>query len=261
MSATANNLQGVRLRIRKAVEAAQREEGAVKLIAVTKTFSASAVLAAIEAGQFAFGENYVQEAIEKIAAVNEGLGASAASLQAGALPRRLEWHFIGPIQSNKTRAIAMHFDWVHSVDRAKIAERLSAQRDPAREPLNLLLEVNLDGEATKSGVSPDALPALARTVIGLPRLQLRGLMMVPEASADPAVQRAAFARLRVLGQQMRAAGLPCDQLSMGMSADLESAIAEGATMVRVGTAIFGTRAPGLLAGKTAAPRMDQEQPT
>ena len=219
-----------------AVEAAQRGEGAVKLIAVTKTFPASAVLEAMEAGQFAFGENYVQEAVEKISEVG-------AALQARDLPHSAEWHFIGPIQSNKTRAIATHFDWVHSVDRVKIAERLSAQRDPDREALNVLLEVNLDGEATKSGVSPDHLRALARAVVDLPRLRLRGLMAVPEAHDDRTMQRAAFARLRVLGEQLRAAGLPCDQLSMGMSADLEAAIAEGATMVRVGTAIFGARAP------------------
>jgi len=236
MSATANNLQGVRRRIHVAVEAAQREEGAVKLIAVTKTFPASAVLEAMEAGQFAFGENYVQEAVGKIRGVE-------AALQERHWSRSAEWHFIGPIQSNKTRAIATHFDWVHSVDRAKLAERLSAQRDPDRGPMNILLEVNLDGAATKSGVSPDDLRALACAVVGLPRLQLRGLMTVPEAHGDRTVQRAAFARLRVLGEQLRAAGLPCDQLSMGMSADLEAAIAEGATMVRVGTAIFGARAP------------------
>lgn len=260
MSATANNLQDVRQRIRRAVEAAQREEDTVELIAVTKTFSASRVLEAMQAGQLAFGENYVQEAVAKMRDVEKwaSLGVPrsdpafeagpdrhscgvASPPAAGPLLRPPEWHFIGPIQSNKTRVIAAHFDWVHSVDRVKVAERLSAQRDPGRGMLNVLLEVNLDGEASKSGVSPDQLHALAQAVVELPRLRLRGLMAVPEAHSDPAGQRAAFARLRELGESLRAAGLPCEHLSMGMSADLEAAIAEGATMIRVGTAIFGAR--------------------
>ncbi len=254
MSATANNLQEVRHRIAIAVEAAQREPDAVELIAVSKTFPASAVLEAIEAGQLAFGENYVQEAIEKMHEVD----ASLRGRHSHSVP---EWHFIGPVQSNKTRIIATHFDWVHSVDRLKIADRLSAQRDPGREPLNVLLEVNVDDEASKSGVSPDQLRALARAVAGLPRLRLRGLMAVPEARSDPAEQRVAFSRLRVLAEQLRAEGLPCDQLSMGMSADLEAAIAEGATMVRVGTAIFGARSAvrdsaGILA---PAPQLFQKE--
>lgn len=239
MSATANNLQEVRQRIRNAVEAAQRGEGAVKLIAVSKTFPASRVVDAIEAGQFAFGESYVQEAVAKMREVD-------ALLSGRHFPGPPEWHFIGPIQSNKTRPIAAHFDWVHSVDRLKIADRLSAQRGPDREALNVLLEVNVDGEASKSGVLPDRLIELAQAVVALPRLRLRGLMAVPEARSEPTEQRAAFARLRVLGQQLRAAGLPCDQLSMGMSADLEAAIAEGATMVRVGTSIFGARTARLI---------------
>ena len=234
MSATANNLQDVRHRMAIAVEAAQRESDAVKLIAVAKTFPASAVLEAIEAGQLAFGENYVQEAVEKMRIVDAWL----RERRSHGFP---EWHFIGPIQSNKTRIIATHFDWVHSVDRLKIAERLSAQRDPDREPLNVLLEVNVDGEPSKSGVAPDQLLALARAVVALPRLRLRGLMAVPEARSDPAGQRVAFSSVRVLAGQLRDEGLPGDQLSMGMSADLEAAIAEGATMVRVGTAIFGAR--------------------
>ena len=239
MSATANNLQDVRQRIRRAVDAAQRGEGAVKLIAVTKTFPASAVLEAVDAGQFAFGENYVQEAVGKMREV-EG------SLLGKPLLPSLEWHYIGPIQSNKTRAIAEHFDWVHSVDRLKIAERLSDQRDANRGPLNVLLEVNLDGETTKSGVMPSELPELARAVAALPSVRLRGLMTVPQPRSDAAAQRAVFARLRELAEELRAAGLPCDHLSMGMSADLEAAIAEGATMVRVGTAIFGARTPRAL---------------
>ncbi len=236
MSATANNLQGVFQRIRIAVEAAQRAPDAVKLIAVTKTFPACRVLEAMAAGQFAFGENYVQEGVAKMREVE----AAHGERHLGHAP---EWHFVGPIQSNKTQAISTHFDWVHSVDRLKIAERLSMQRDRERAPLNVLLEVNLDGEATKSGVAPDDLHALARAVVTLPHLRMRGLMAVPETRSDHAAQRAAFARLRMLAEDLRKAGLPCDQLSMGMSADLEAAIAEGATMVRVGTAIFGARTP------------------
>ena len=154
---------------------------------------------------------------------------------------RPEWHFIGPIQSNKTRAIAERFDWVHSVDRARIAERLASQRDPARGPLNVLIEVNVDDEPTKSGAAPVDVPALARLVAGLPNLALRGLMAVPAYHDDPLVQREPFARLRRLAGALQAEGIACEHLSMGMSADLEAAIMEGATMVRVGTAIFGAR--------------------
>ena len=231
MGGLANNLQGVRQRIRDAVEAAQRAPDSVRLIAVAKTFPASAVLDALAAGQVDFGENYVQEALDKIATV-AAAGTDAAPT----------WHFIGPLQSNKTRAVATHFDWVHSVDRLKIAERLSDQRPADRGPLQVLIEVNVDGEASKSGVAPDAVAALAQAIVALPRLQLRGLMTVPAPRPDAAGQRAAFAALRSLAVRLRAAGLPCEHLSMGMSADLEAAIAEGATMVRVGTAIFGTRA-------------------
>lgn len=237
MSVTSDNLQGVRDRIRAAVEAAQRAPDSVALIAVTKTFPAAAVLDVLASGQSLFGESYVQEAVDKIAEVD----AAAA----GIAP---QWHFIGPIQSNKTRAVATHFDWVHSVDRPKIAERLSAQRDGAREPLNLLIEVNLDSEASKSGVAPDDVEALARHIAALPNVRLRGLMTVPAPRDDVAGQRAVFATLRQLAERLTAAGLPCEHLSMGMSSDLEAAIAEGATMVRVGTAIFGTRA-----SKAAAP--------
>ena len=232
MSGLANNLQGVRERIRTAVEAAQRDAGSVELIAVSKTMPASAVVEALAAGQCAFGENYVQEAVDKRAAVD------AAAPDNGSV-----WHFIGPIQSNKTRTIAAHFDWVHGVDRLKIAERLSAQRDPTRGPLDVLVEVNLDGEASKSGVAPSEVEALARAVVALPGLRLRGLMAVPAPRSQVAAQRAVFAALRGLAEALRAAGLPCEHLSMGMSADFEAAIAEGSTMVRVGTAIFGARAP------------------
>jgi pyridoxal phosphate enzyme (YggS family) len=234
MSVTGSNLQGVRRRIEAAVGAAQRAPGSVRLIAVSKTFPASAVVAAIDENQHAFGENYVQEAVDKMAEVGAILGAAAAG--------RPEWHFIGPIQSNKTRAIAEHFDWVHGVDRLKVAQRLSAQRDASRPPLNVLIEVNVDGEASKSGVAPAEVEPLARAIVGLPGLCLRGLMTVPAPRDDEAGQRAVFARLRRLADDLRDRGLPCDELSMGMSSDFESAIAEGATMVRIGSAIFGARA-------------------
>ncbi len=229
MSVTSDNLQGVRQRIRSAVEAAQRAPGSVTLIAVSKTFPASAVLDAMHADQQVFGENYVQEAVEKMAEV----------AAAGVTPAT--WHFIGPIQSNKTRTIAAHFDWVHGIDRLKIAERLSAQRAAERGDLRVLIEVNLDGEASKSGVVPEAVPAMARAIVALPRLRLSGLMAVPAARTDPAEQRAVFARLRELAEALRREDLPCEHLSMGMSADFEAAIAEGSTMVRVGSAIFGAR--------------------
>ncbi len=232
MSATANNLQGVRRRIAEAVERAQRAPGSVRLLAVTKTVDAERVVDAIAADQRLFGENYVQEALDKMARVDALLPPSAA---------RPEWHFIGPIQSNKTRAIAARFDWVHGLDRPKTAERLSAQRDAARGPLNVLIEVNVDGEASKSGVAPDDAEALARAVVALPNLALRGLMAVPAPRDDAAAQREAFASVRRLAERLRDAGLPCDELSMGMSADLEAAVLEGATIVRVGTAIFGAR--------------------
>ncbi len=235
MSATSDNLQDVLERVARAVEAAQRAPGTVALVAVTKTVAASTVLDALAAGQYRFGENYLQEGVAKKAEV-----ARRWPQDEGSQP---EWHFIGPIQSNKTRAIAEGFDWVHSVDRARIAERLSAQRDARRGPLNVLIEVNVDDEPTKSGVAPADVAALARLVAGLPNLTLRGLMAVPAHHEDPIAQRAPFARLRVLAETLKADGIACEHLSMGMSADLEAAILEGATMVRVGTAIFGAR-PG-----------------
>jgi pyridoxal phosphate enzyme (YggS family) len=233
MSVTSDNLQDVQKRIARAVEAAQRAPGTVALIAVTKTVAAATVVDALAAGQARFGENYLQEGIAKIDEV--------ARQWPAAYEPRPEWHFIGPIQSNKTRAIAERFDWVHSVDRARIAERLSAQRDAARGPLNVLIEVNIDDAPTKSGVAPADVAALARLVTSLPNLALRGLMAVPAYHDDPDAQRAPFARLRGLADQLAAEGIACEHLSMGMSADLESAILEGATMVRVGTAIFGAR--------------------
>jgi pyridoxal phosphate enzyme (YggS family) len=229
------NLQRVNERISTAAQAVSRDRQGIALLAVSKTFGADAVLAAARAGQRRFGENYVQEAVDKIAELRRRAAAGEAAA-AG-----LEWHFIGPIQSNKTRPIAEHFDWVHSVERLKIAQRLSEQRPLALPPLNVLLQVNISGEASKSGVAPAQLPALAHAVSGLPRLALRGLMAIPAPEDDPARQRAPLAALRALFEQLRAGGLPLDTLSMGMSADLEAAIAEGATMLRIGTAIFGAR--------------------
>jgi pyridoxal phosphate enzyme (YggS family) len=230
MSTIAHNLQDVDARIATAAEAAGRERGAVRLLAVSKTWPAGAVLEAIGAGQRAFGENYLQEALDKIAAV--ALAAPGQSV---------EWHFIGPIQSNKTRPIAAGFDWVHTVERLKVAQRLSEQRPSERGPLNICLQVNISGETSKSGVAPAELAELARAVALLPNLRLRGLMAIPEPHSDPALQRAAFAQLRVLAEDLRAGGLALDTLSMGMSGDMDAAIAEGATIVRVGSAIFGSR--------------------
>jgi PLP dependent protein len=230
MSTIAHNLQAVDASIRAAVNAAGRSRADVQLLAVSKTFGSAAVLEAVAAGQTAFGENYLQEALDKMAAV------------ATALPeKKIDWHFIGPIQSNKTRPIALHFDWVHTVERLKVAQRLSEQRPPECAPLDICIQVNISGEASKSGVDPAELPELARLVAQLPRLRLRGLMAIPEPETDPARQRAAFARLRALFDALRADGIALDTLSMGMSADLKAAIAEGATIVRVGSAIFGAR--------------------
>ena len=230
MSTIEQNLQAVRRSIAQAAAEAQRPADAVTLLAVSKTFGVDAVLAAAAAGQTAFGENYLQEALDKIAAARLALPQEA-----------IEWHFIGPIQSNKTRPIAEHFDWVHTVEREKIAARLSEQRPDSMPDLNICLQVNISGEASKSGVSPEELPALARAVAQLPKLRLRGLMAIPEPQTDPALQRAAFAQLRSLYEQLRADGLALDTLSMGMSSDLQAAVLEGATIVRVGSAIFGSR--------------------
>jgi pyridoxal phosphate enzyme (YggS family) len=230
MSTIADNLQAVEATIEAAARAAGRERAAVQLLAVSKTFPAEAVLEAMAAGQRAFGENYLQEALDKMQAVAQA---------APDVP--LEWHFIGPIQSNKTRPIAANFQWVHTVERLKIAQRLSEQRPPELGPLNVCLQVNISGEASKSGASEAELPSLAREVAQLPNLRLRGLMAIPEPQADEAKQRAAFARLRELADRLRRDGLELDTLSMGMSSDLRAAVAEGATIVRIGSAIFGAR--------------------
>jgi pyridoxal phosphate enzyme (YggS family) len=228
MTSVIGNLQAVRSRIASACTAAGRPVQAVTLLAVSKTFGADAVREAASAGQGAFGENYVQEALDKIAALAD-------------LRPALQWHLIGPLQSNKTRVVAENFDWVHSVDRLKIAQRLSEQRPADLAPLQLCLQVNVSGEDSKSGVAAAEVLALARAVAALPRLQLRGLMAIPEPAADTAAQRAPHRALRALMSALQAQGLPLDTLSMGMSADLEAAVAEGATIVRVGTAIFGGR--------------------
>jgi len=229
MSLIPQNLQAITSTIVAAAQDVGRATQSVQLLAVSKTFGPDAVLEAVQAGQRAFGENYLQEALDKIAAL-KAAGAPA-----------LEWHFIGPIQSNKTRPIAEHFDWVHTVEREKIAQRLSEQRPAGMAPLQICLQVNISGEASKSGVAPAELAQLAHKVAALPNLTLRGLMAIPEPAEDFAQQRAAFAQLRVLYEQLRADGLALDTLSMGMSADLRAAIAEGATIVRVGSAIFGSR--------------------
>jgi pyridoxal phosphate enzyme (YggS family) len=233
MSPVETAWQGTLDRIARAARAVQRDPSAVRLLAVSKTMPPEAIRAVHALGQRAFGENYVQEALEKRAALAD-------------LPD-LEWHLIGPLQGNKARAAAETFDWVESVDRLKIAERLSAARPAGRPPLDVLVQVNTSGEVTKSGASPPQAVGLARAVAGLPRLRLRGIMGIPAPDDDPVRQRSAFAALRACFEACRAEGLAVDTLSMGMSADLEAAIAEGATEVRVGTASF---APG----GVAAPR-------
>jgi pyridoxal phosphate enzyme (YggS family) len=235
----ASQLAHVQQHITQAAVAAGREQGSVRLLAVSKTFGADAVIEAVQAGQSSFGENYIQEGVEKIQALRQWLAEPAQSERAP-----LEWHCIGPIQSNKTRLVAENFDWVQSVDRLKIAQRLSEQRPADLPPLQICLQVNIDGGANKSGVSPEDALALAQAVAQLPRLVLRGLMAIPEPSPDDASARAVHARTAALLAQINAAaGLPqpMDTLSMGMSADLAPAIAAGSTMVRVGTAIFGGR--------------------
>jgi pyridoxal phosphate enzyme (YggS family) len=228
MAMMADNVQQVLTRIAQACAAARRPVQSVTLLAVSKTFDAAAVRDAYNAGLRRFGENYVQEALDKIAAL--------ADLRA-----ELEWHLIGPLQSNKTRSVAETFDWVHSVDRLKIAQRLSEQRPTALPPLNVCLQVNISGEASKSGLVASEVAEVARAVAALPRLRLRGLMAIPEPAGDLEQQRAPHRAVRVLLESLCSAGLVLDTLSIGMSADLEAAIAEGATIVRVGTALFGAR--------------------
>jgi PLP dependent protein len=222
----ADNIARVRSQMAAASQSAGRAPGSVQLLAVSKTWSADAVRMAHAAGQTDFGENYIQEAVDKITHLRD-------------LP--LVWHCIGPIQSNKTRLVAEHFDWVHSIDRLKIAQRLSEQRPEHLPPLQVCIQVNVDGGDTKSGVSPTELPALAQAVATLPRLQLRGLMTIPEPAETDAQMRAVHRQAKDLFEQLRVQGLPLDTLSMGMSADMAAAIAEGSTLVRVGTAIFGKR--------------------
>ncbi|MDP1926409.1 MAG: YggS family pyridoxal phosphate-dependent enzyme [Thiobacillus sp.] len=224
--AFSRRLSRVQARIAQALADAGREATAVRLLAVSKTFDASAVRELAACGQLEFGENYVQEALDKQHALRD-------------LP--LEWHFIGPIQSNKTRAIAENFSWVHSIDRLKIAERLSAQRPAGVPPLQVCIELNVSGEASKGGVAVAELPALAEALAVLPGLQLRGVMAIPAPAAGRADQRAAFRLVREAFEALIARGYALDTLSMGMSADLEAAILEGATIVRVGTALFGER--------------------
>jgi len=227
MSVIVSNLQAVQARLAAAEMAAGRAPESVRLLAVSKTWPLACVIDAADAGQIAFGENYVQEGCEKAAAT---------------VDRHLDWHFIGPLQSNKTRLVAEHFSWVHGVDRLRLAQRLSEQRPEQCAPLNVCVQVNISDEKSKSGCAPAEACALCQAIAALPGLRLRGLMAIPAPTADVAAQRAAFRSLRQLAQSIsQHASLPLDTLSMGMSDDLEAAIAEGATMVRVGSAIFGER--------------------
>lgn len=219
------NLQEIHARLK----ALDRNEN-VRLLSVSKTFPVSAIREAIEAGERRFGENYVQEGVEKIRYFQEHWP-----------DLKLEWHFIGPLQSNKTRAVAEHFDWIQSVNREKIARRLSEQRPSERGPLNVLIEVNIDGELTKSGVSVAEVRALADLVMSLPNLKLRGLMAIPEPANDDEGKRKPLRAMKALFDELKNEGYPLDVLSMGMSSDMSQAVEEGATMVRVGSAIFGER--------------------
>lgn len=241
----------VRARIDAAAHACGRNPDSILLLAISKTFGADAVLALSGLGQRAFGENYVQEALPKMAVCGDRRATRASGRSAphagepgepgDSAPPPLSWHFTGPIQTNKTRPIAEHFDWVHTVDREKIAQRLSAQRPAGLAPLQVCIQVDVSGEPTKSGCDPDEALALGEAIAAMPRLRLRGVMAIPAPTDDPVLQRAQFARVRAVFERMQAAGLPVDTMSMGMSGDLESAIAEGATIVRIGTALFGTR--------------------
>ena len=226
MTAITSNLQAVNGAIAQAMCMAHRRKESIALLAVSKGVSTVAMREAYQAGQRAFGESYIQEALDKIELLRD-------------LP--IQWHFIGPVQSNKTRAIAMHFAWVHSVDRLKIAERLSAQRPASLPPLNVCIQVNVSEEVSKSGVVPGGLMELAQAVVSLPQLKLRGLMAIPAPAEELEAQRIPFFKLHELMQQINTQGLALDTLSMGMSHDFSAAILEGATIVRVGTAIFGER--------------------
>lgn len=228
MATISENIQQLHSCIERACQQASRPVQSVTLLVVSKTFPAQDVRLAFEAGERRFGENYVQEGLDKIA-------------QLADLREQIEWHLIGPLQSNKTRVVAEHFDWVHSVDRLKIAQRLSEQRPAHLPPLQICLQVNISGEASKSGLSPAEVQDLAHAVAALPRLRLRGLMAIPEPAADLPAQRAPHRALARLLRELQGQGLALDTLSMGMSADLEAAILEGATLVRIGSAIFGRR--------------------
>ena len=230
MTTITSNVQATQVRLNQACFTAGRHPETVHLLAVSKLHPAEAGRQAHAAGLCAFGENYVQEGLDKIAVLAD-------------LRPVLAWHLIGPLQSNKTRAVAEAFDWVHSIDRLKTAQRLSEQRPDHMPPLNVCLQVNISGEDSKSGAAPAEVPALARAVAALPRLRLRGLMSIPEPERDLEAQRRPHRALRELFDQLNAEGLGLDTLSMGMSADLEAAILEGATLVRIGTAIFGARTP------------------
>jgi hypothetical protein len=230
MATIAENIQQVRARIAAACEAERRVVQSVTLLAVSKTFGVDAVREAFAAGLRCFGENYVQEGVDKILALDD-------------LRSDIAWHLVGPLQSNKTRVVAERFDWVHGIDRLKVAERLAEQRPAHLPPLQICLQVNISGEPSKSGFSPQEVSAVAHAVAGLSGVRLRGLMAIPQPvdAADTAAQRRPFAALRELLQRLQREGLALDTLSMGMSADLEAAVAEGATIVRVGTAVFGGR--------------------
>jgi PLP dependent protein len=264
MGTIAANLQAVRERIARAAAAAGRSADDIALVAVSKTFAAATVVEACACGQRAFGENQAQEGVKKIAELarldvtwrvahghhenqnpsRDALPSSGVASPQGPLLLPLEWHFIGAIQSNKTRAIAEHFQWVHGIEREKIAERLNDARPAALPPLEVCIQVNVSGEASKAGVAPGGEAALAEAIFRLPRLRLRGLMAIPEPTTDTASPRRQFALLRALKDGLCARGYALDTLSMGMSDDLEEAILEGSTMVRVGTAIFGQRHKG-----------------
>ena len=226
MTMIQKNLQTVRERVANACQQSGRQAGSVVLLAVSKTFGADALAQAHAAGQLAFGENYIQEAVQKITMLRH-LG--------------LQWHCIGPVQSNKTRLVAEHFDWVHTLDRLKIAERLSEQRPAHLPPLQVCIQVNVDGAAAKSGVLPQHALALAQQVAALPNLRLRGIMSIPEPAPDFVAACALFTAVRAVFDALNQRGMALDTLSMGMSADLEAAIQCGSTMVRVGSAIFGAR--------------------
>ncbi len=226
MIGVTENLRKIRDLLAKSAAEAQRDPAAVKLLAVSKKQSVDKILEAARSGHRDFGENFVQEGLAKIEATSAD---------------DLVWHFIGHLQTNKTRDVAEHFDWVHTIDRQKTAERLSRQRPAELQPLNVCLQVNIDHEAAKSGISPDALPQLAQAVVELPQLRLRGLMCLPEMRASFDAQRQSFAKLRELAESLAESGIDTDTLSMGMSSDYRAAIAEGATIVRIGAAIFGPR--------------------